>query len=220
MSISSINGYSNLSLVDFLTKNTDETENEQLSELSLLTTTATAAAKNAYSAAMQSTEGMDAIKRAIQEIAPDGGRVTFSMISDYRAELEEELTTLVKAGLLMAGADVNVEFKMLLNSSGEFEIQCDDPEQKALIEKFFAENEELVDQFEYIQALGNMERAQNSSTASSHRFYLDGVKSGLQSQAMDTFFTDMFSSGQVGYSSILADFGEDTEYFVGANYYV
>ena len=170
---------------------------------------------------MQSAEGSAAIQKALGEITPDSnGRITFRMVSEHRKELEEEFTTLVKAGLMLSGADPEVEFKLVANSDGTMSVQCDDPEQKKIIEEFFAANEELEEQFMYIQALGNMERAQQSATAQTHRLYNEATKAGLQQQAMEAFFTDMMNSG-IGYSSIMAEFGlEDADYFVGANYYV
>lgn len=222
MSVNSINGYSNpYSLADILTDKNNQEEEFGLNSLSAATNKAFASAKKAYGSNMFSSEGQAAIQRALEEITPDAnGRITFRMITQHKQELEEDFTTLVKAGLLLSGADPDMEFKLVANSDGTMSVLCDDPEQKKLIEDFFAANEELEDQFMYIQALGNMERAQQSATAQSHRLYNTAAKAGLQQQAMETFFSEMMNAG-VGYSSIMAEFGlENTDYFVGANYYV
>jgi hypothetical protein len=226
MSINSINQYTyGMNLTDVLTTGNKNEENTELNSLSAGSSLSAVNKKKygVYGASMQSETGMAAIKQALEEIEPDSsGRITFNMINEHRAELEENFTTTVKAGLLLSGADENVEFTMIATPEGEMQIQCSDPEQKARVEQFFAAIPELKDQFLYIQALGNMERAQSSATATTHRLNALATKAGLQSQAMETFFKDIFSSG-MGYSSLLANFdsSEDTaDYFVGANYFV
>jgi predicted unusual protein kinase regulating ubiquinone biosynthesis (AarF/ABC1/UbiB family) len=226
MSINSINQYTyGISLTDFLTGSTDEEESSKLNSAgsgSSLSAVNKKAYAGAYGASMQSEAGMAVIKQALEEIEPDSsGRITFNMIKEHRAELEENFTTMVKAGLLVSGVDQNVEFQLISTPEGEMQVQCDNPEQKAQIESFFKTIPELKDQFLYIQALGNMERAQTSATATTHRLNAQATKAGLQSQAMETFFNDIFSSG-MGYSSLLANFDseETADYFVGANYFV
>ena len=222
MSINSINSYGiNMSLVDYMNANSSTGETDSLNSSSSLGRNS--AAKQAYGSSMQSAEGMAAIKKALGEISPNSsGAITFKMIGEYRAQKEEEFTSLVKGALLLVyGADEDVEFQLVATPEGEMQINCDDPEQKKIIEQLFEDNPDLVEEFLHLQALGNMERAQQSATASTHRNYLEGTKAGLQTQAMETFFNDMFSSGSVGYSSIMAEFGlEDADYFMGANYYV
>jgi hypothetical protein len=224
MSVTSINQYAyGLSLADFLSGNAKTTENGESTGLGSSASLAAANKKiGAYGAGVQSAAGMAAIKQALEEIEPDSsGRITFKMISEHRAKLEEDFTALVKAGLLLSGVDEQVEFKIVATPEGDMQIQCADPEQQARIEQFFKNVPELKEEFLYIQALGNMEKAQSSATASTHRLNTQAAKTGLQSQAMEIFFQDIFSSG-LGYSSLLADFdsGEDAEYFVGANYFV
>ncbi|MDL2307718.1 hypothetical protein LJC48_06835, partial [Desulfovibrio sp. OttesenSCG-928-C06] len=209
MSVNSISGYSNpYSLADILTDKNQE-EFTGTSSLSASASRTLASAQKAYGMSMQSPEGSAAIKRALSEITPDSdGRITFKMITEHKEQLEAEFTTLVKAGLLLAGADPDVEFKLVANTDGTMSVICNDAEQKQLIEDFFAENEELEEQFMYIQALGNMERAQQSATAQTHRMYNQATLAGLQSQALEVFFSDMMGSG-VGYSSIMAEFGQE-----------
>ncbi|MDR1241426.1 MAG: hypothetical protein LBM00_01370 [Deltaproteobacteria bacterium] len=225
MSINSINQYTyGLTLTDFLSNGDGTDKNSRADSLGAAGSLAAVNKKlyGAYGANMQSEAGMAAIQKALGEITPDGsGRITFKMINEHRAELEENFTTMVKAGLLLSGADENVEFQIIATPEGDMQIQCADPEQKTRIEQFFADVPELQEQFLYIQALGNMERARASATASTHRLNAQATEAGLQSQAMEVFFNDIFSSG-VGYSSLLADFdsGESADYFVGANYFV
>ncbi|MDR2892199.1 MAG: hypothetical protein LBV80_03820 [Deltaproteobacteria bacterium] len=222
MSIGSINNYGmNMSLVDFMTNDpAKNSETEELNQASLIGRNV--AARQAYGSNRQSAIGLEAINRALSEIQPNSnGAITFKMITEHQAQREEEFTTLIKAGLLAYGADPEVEFQMVATPEGEIQINCNDPEQKKIIEQFFEDNPELKEDFLYIQALGNMDRAQQSATATSHRNYLEGTKSGLQSQAMEAFFNNMFTSGSVGYSSIMAEFGlENADYFMGANYFV
>jgi hypothetical protein len=225
MSVTSISQYTyGLSLADFLNGSDKTAENSSSGSLGSSSSLAAASKKiyETYGAGTQSASGMAAIRQALEEIEPDSsGRITFKMISEHRARLEEDFTALVKAGLLLDGVDEQVEFKLVATAEGDMQIQCADPEQQAKIEQFFKNVPELEEEFLYIQALGNMEKARASATASTHRLNAQAAKTGLQSQAMEIFFQDIFSSG-LGYSSLLADFdsGGNADYLVGANYFV
>lgn len=232
MSVNSVNQYTyGMTLADLLYKDKTAAGDELADKYGLNSATNQSSASNvnrtSYAnlgtyGAIHSAEGIEAMKKAISEIQADGnGRVTFKMIQEYCAELEQNFEKGMRAAVSLAGVPEDVEFKLVANSKGEVEVQCDDPACKAIIEEVLKEIPALEDEFKYIQALKNADKAQSSATASQHRLSLQATKAGLQQQAMEQFLTDVFSSGQIGYSSLLADFGtEGTDYFMGANYFV
>lgn len=232
MSVNSVNQYTyGLTLADLLYQNKN-TETDELNEKYGLNSTSSQSTavnlnKTSYASlgnygAIQSSEGIEAMKKAISEIQGDGnGRVTFKMIQEYCAELEQNFEKGMRAAASLAGVPEDVNFKLVANAKGEVEVQCDDPASKAVLEEVLKEIPALEEEFKYIQALKNAGKAQSSATASQHRLSLEATMAGLQQQAMETFLTEIFSSGEMGYSSLLADFGsEGTDYFMGANYFV
>ncbi|MDR1124605.1 MAG: hypothetical protein LBM64_00870 [Deltaproteobacteria bacterium] len=232
MSVNSVNQYTYvMTLADLLyqskTGETDELAEKYGLSSSTGQSAATGLGRTSYAnlgsyGAIQSADGVEAIKKAVSELEADGnGRITFKMIQEYCSELEQNFEKGMRAAVSLAGVPDEVEFKLVANSKGEVEVQCDDPAAKAVIEEVLKEIPALEDEFKYIQALKNADKAQSSATASQHRLSLQATRAGLQQQAMEQFLTDIFSSGEIGYSSLLADFGaEGTDYFVGANYFV
>lgn len=232
MSVNSVNQYTyGMTLADLLYQNKTAAGDDLADQYGLNSTNNQSSANNlnktSYAnlgtyGSIHSAEGIEAMKKAVSEIQADGnGRVTFKMIQQHCAELEQNFEKGMRAAAKLAGVPDDVEFKLVANSKGEVEVQCDDPTSKAILEEVLKEIPALEEEFKYIQALKNADKAQNSATASQHRLSLQATKAGLQQQAMDQFLTDIFSSGEIGYSSLMAEFGlEDTNYFMGANYFV
>lgn len=222
MSVSSVNQYTyGMTLADLYYQTAQNESSDNSSLLSGGLSKTSYANLGAYGT-IQSGEGVEAIKKAVSELQADGnGRVTFKMIQEYCAELEQNFERGMRAAVSLAGAPEDLEFKLVANSRGEVEVMCDDAGAKALIEAVLKEIPALEEEFKYIQALKNADKAQSSSAAASRRLSLQAAKAGLQQEAMETFLTDLFSSGSLGYSSLLAEFDSDSaSYFLGANYLV
>jgi hypothetical protein len=184
-------------------------------------------AKNAYSAYganMYSGVGQNAMQRAIDELKQkNGGAVTFGMVKDYREELEKDFKTMIMGGLALLGFEETDEFRMIATPEGEIEILSDDEEVKAAMAFLLEESPKLKEQFLYLQALGNIERAKGAVSAQMQSRY---AQAGLGSEAMDILLSSGNFLGQagglgVGYSALMANYSmSDIQYTLGANYLV
>lgn len=193
----------------------------------MLSRTRGASSKNAYSAYgsnMYSGVGQNAMQRAIEELKQkNGGAVTFSMIKDYREDMEKDFKTMIMAGLALLGFEETDEFQMVATPEGEIEIMSDDPEVKAGVAFLLEETPKLKEQLLYIQALGNIERAKG---AVSSQIQLQHTQANLSSDAMDIMlnggnFLNQVGSLGVGYSALMANYSmNDIQYMLGANYLV
>ncbi len=217
MSVYGIEGYtSNYSLSSFTSQ-----------EQTAASTSAGAGkrAQSAYGSSISSGAGQAAVKKALGEIEPNAnGRITFDMISDHREKLEGEFSVLLAGGLMLDGVDPNVEFSLVAGSDGSISVRCDDAVEKEKIEKFLQENPKVGEQFLYIQALGNLERAQSGSAAVRNWEYMKNTKMELQSQAIEMFFSAA-QAGGLGFASLMGEFGgeanaEGGNFFMGTDYMV
>ena len=225
MSVSSLNSYytSNTSLTDYLIKpKSDETElseNDMGVNLLLGKNSNSGKVKSAYASSISATEAQKALKRAINELQQQGGdgMITFSKIAAYMEELEEEFTLALRMEMLLQGIPQDAEFWLVATSEGNIQVNCQDPEQKRQIENFFKDNPEMGEQFLYIQALGNLNRAQQSSLASGQFRNIQSMKSTVQAQALEAFFG---ADSSMGYSSLIGDFtgGDMASFMLGANF--
>ncbi|MDR2051560.1 MAG: hypothetical protein LBQ63_07320 [Deltaproteobacteria bacterium] len=214
MSVNSINAY-HMSLTDFIATPAEEDENSPRS--SLLTQSARNSAYAAYGADLLSGPGQEAMKRALEELqSRSGGPVTFERVREYRAELEKNFTLQVQGGLFLLGVTECDDFQLAATPEGEIEILSQEPALKEKLETLFAENPELKEQFLYIQALGNIERAGQSL---SPRLRQQAALADLGAQAVNIFMEAASSKG-AGYSSLLGNFNGaegSMQFLLGAN---
>ena len=215
------------SLVDYLT---DKQEGS-----SLLTTSYTASnadkllndsrtakrAQNAYgSGGLSSSIGQAALKRALSEMGASGGKVTFADIAAYQKELEASFSVSVRVELAKLGVSPETEFTMNISAEGAISVDCDDQVAKEKIEKYLSDNPKVCEQFGYIQALANLDRATQSPAAL--RRDVKNTKVALQSEAIEAFFGAAMSSG-MNFSGMLASFGageDSASYYTGVDYTV
>lgn len=208
------NGYSSLSLVDLLS-------NGQKEENSILDTSTTAAkarmlqasststnkrAGNAYGISASSGVGQAALNRALSEMGNSGSRVTFKDIANYQKELETRFSASLRMDLYEQGVDMNTEFSLNMSSEGEIEVLCNDPVAKEKIINYLKDNPEVCEDFGYIQALANLDRARKGPAGAS--MLMDSIvqsKKAIQLEAVNTFFDEALSSG-MKYSSLMASF--------------
>lgn len=217
--ISSISGSaSGLSLVELLSetqKNSSsilDTSTTLAASDRLLASTQNKRAQSAYGGGgVSSTIGQAALKRALSEMGASG-KVTFSDIADYREQLELEFSATVRVDLAKLGVSLDTEFTLTMSPEGKVGVDCDDPVAKGVIEKYLADNSEVCEQFGYIQALSNLERARQSSAGSQAAWQqIRNDKQALQAQAVEIFFDEALSSGSMSYGSLLASFAPATE---------
>lgn len=182
-------------------------------------------AYSAYGANMYSGPGQSAMQRAINEIKEkNGGAVTFGMVTEYREELEGDFKTVIMAGLAMLGLEDTDEFQMVATPDGEIAVMSDDPEVKAAVSFLLEETPKLKEQFLYIQALGNIERAKGTMSAQAQMGY---TQASLAGDAVDILLNgsallEQFGSGGgLGYSTLMAQYSQNSiQYMLGANYMV
>lgn len=213
MSVSSVDTGSTLSLVDYLQQSQQEYSSTTLATSSSFLSTKSSLARNAYSEASgaSSSLGQAALNRALSEMNGGNGKVTFADIAEYREQLEQEFTILTRASLLEQGVSLETEFVLIMDASGNVDVSCDDPVAKEKIRAFLAENPDVCNQFGYIQALANLERARQSPAAASAAWSeIGSSKKEYQAQAVEAFFSDALDSG-MNYSSLLASFGLATD---------
>ncbi len=230
MALSSVSGDSALlSLADLLHE--AKTESSLLdssgtlaSSNSLLSSAQSKKAQSAYSTSASSSIGQAALQRALSEMETDGGKVTFSQIAQYREELEAKFTASVRADLAQKGLPLDTEFSLSMNSNGSIDVLCDDAAAKEKIQQYLSENPKVCEQFGYIQALSNLDRARQSPAGSMAAWQeIRNSKAELQTQAVEAFFNAALGTG-MDYSSLLASFGpgEDavTSFYTGLNFTV
>lgn len=217
MSVSGIDSGSTLSLVDFLQKSQEESNSILDSSTSLassnrLLASRNSRAQNAYglTSGPASTVGQAALNRALAEMNPTDGPVTFKDIAAYREQIEKEFTASLRVALAKEGVSLETEFSLVMDANGNIDVNCDDPAAKEAIRAYMAENSEACDQFGYIQALSNLERARQSPAAGTAFWSeLRDSRKAYQTQAVEAFFSDALSSG-MNYSSLMANFGAAT----------
>lgn len=213
MSVSGIQSGSSLSLADLLSTEQEES-NSILNSSSvwassnqMLSNLQNRKAQNAYGGSGASSLGQAALRRALSEMNSSGGRVTFADIASYRADLEEQFSAKTRLELLEQGVSLDTPFTLTMSASGDIQVQCDDALAKEKIQAYLEENPEICDQFGYIQALSNLERARQSSFGSSAALQEARDSTfAMRSEAVEAFFGSAMNSG-MNYASIMAQFG-------------
>jgi hypothetical protein len=231
MAVSSVSNESGMqSLVDLL--------HEARTDASVLDSSGTLASSNkllsfiqnqkAHSAygggSVSSAIGQAALQRALSEMSSSDGKITFSQVAEHREQLELEFTVSLRAALLKKGVSLETEFSLSMDANGKIDVLCDDPVAKEIIQKHLADNPKACEQFGYIQALSNLERARQSP-ASAMTVWRDARSATVefQTQALEAFFGAAMNSG-MDYSSILANFGtgenSKASFYTGLNFTV
>ncbi|MDL2267625.1 hypothetical protein LJC46_06525 [Desulfovibrio sp. OttesenSCG-928-G15] len=241
-SVSSVSSSTDtLSLVDLLKKAQEEAEakssslldssSSSVSAQDILSSTATSYGRKAQGAygnvSLGSSLGQAAINKALSEISTNSdGKVTFADIIKHREDLETTFSAQVRIDLAERGVSLDTEFTLTMTPEGKIDVSCDDPNAKAAIEEYLAESPDVCEQFGYIQALSNLERARQSPAASTAMWQeARSNTSMMQLSALENFFTDATQSG-MNYSSLLASFSggldstENASFYAGLNFTV
>lgn len=114
-------------------------------------------------------------------------KVTFQDLLNYREDLRQNFETTVKKGLREKGVDEDVKFQVVSDGNGGVKIITDSPD-KAKIEAYFVDNPKLVEQFNQIEALTNVEAARKSS-----KLDVKAMRQRIEVESMTAWFT---GSGQ------------------------
>lgn len=136
-----------------------------------------------------------------------GDSVSFRTIMEYRDKLGKEFESKVKADLKELGVDENVKFQVVSNKDGGVSIISDSPD-KAKIEKYFADNPDMVKAFNKIQSLTNVEEARKSQNVD-----VAATRQRIQVESMTAWFTN---TGK-GVSSIMDFTGGTSSLMAGLN---
>lgn len=179
--------------------------------------------QSGYGTGLSSAVGQAALKRALSEMGVAGGKVTFADIAEYQKKLEAEFSESFREAVEELGVSPDTKFTLNISSEGKISVDCSDAIAKDKIEKYLEDNPKVREQFSYIQALANLDRAKQSPAASSPTWRdMTNVKKSIQAEAVQLFFSDALSSG-MNFSSMLASFSPDSEaatYFTGVSYLV
>ena len=177
-------------------------------------------ARNAYGGSGVTTLGQTAISRALVEMKSGGtGKVTFKDIAAHREKLETEFTLQVRVDLAKRGVSTDEEFTLIMTPDGKIQVDCADAAVKEKIERYLEEHQDTCEQFGYIQALSNLERARQSPAGrlAAWREVRD-VGKAYQFQAVEAFFNEALCSG-MNYSSLMADFSASSSSEDSAGFY-
>ena len=223
--IGSVTGAGTGSLVDYLIKREEESTGlngtNTAAENLLKSVRKSKQAQDAYGGAgLSSSVGQAALKRALSEMGASGGKVTFADIAAYQKQLETTFSVELRVALAAKGVSPETEFTLNISSDGVVSVNCDDPVAKEKIEKYLEDNPKVCEQFGYIQALANLDRARQSQAAV--RQDMKNTKAELQASAIESFFGNALNSG-MNFSSMLASFGSnggEASYYTGVDYLV
>jgi len=163
------------------------------------------------------TQGRAEIKKALEGMKEEGfTSFTFDEIERYRKIQELEFTAQIKEDLAELGVDPDVQFTLVVDASGVVKV-ISDHEDKAAIEKYLANNPEMVEDFKHIQALSNLKRSQQKGVAQNHELTRN-LKATLQAEAVQAFFASTDNNGQDYFSQIANFSGDDaSSWYLGLN---
>ncbi|NHZ47772.1 hypothetical protein [Nitratidesulfovibrio liaohensis] len=140
-----------------------------------------------------SLDYLSQLSSVLKEISPNAtGKLTFSMVEEYRKQMEEEFSAKVREDLTKLGVDKDVEFRVVTDEkTGGVSVITNSPD-KAKIEKYFKDNPDMVKKFQKIQTLSNLEKARKAEGYS-----LQDIKTRLQMEAMSAWWSEDGASSQI-----------------------
>lgn len=196
----------------------DETAQKQLAQRANKLASA-----NAYSSGgITSDIGKAALNRALKEMQGKvDGTVTFDKIYEYQNYLELKFTVDVKMEMNKRGVDEDQEFTIAMNAQGEISVACEDPVTQELVLEYLKNTPSKCEEFGYIQALGNLKRAQQTAVWPGTQM----SKAEIVTSAIETMFDETLNSGAMDFSSLTAQFNglsqsSDVRFYTGLSYSV
>lgn len=182
-----------------------------------------ASAKTDYASSYM-PEGLEkALQQALKEISAlkEGAAVKSADITEYRDLLENQFAEKVREDLKKLGI-TDMDFTISLDPTADDEsaitIIAKNPQDQAIIEKYFASNPGMVEEFRKIQALSNLEKAMKQNSIDNGDFHqvAKNIKTNYQAMAMDIFLSE--DSDKWDFTSMMANFnGSATSFSSGIN---
>lgn len=194
MSISSIySSYGTYGIDLSMKKAQEQAESGSSSSSSSAASSSSTSSSSSNTVTGLSLDYLSQLSAVLREISPNAsGKLTFSMVEDYRKDLEEEFSSKVRADLTKLGVDEDVEFRVVTNDKTGGVSVITDSEDKAKIEKYFKDNPDMVKKFQKIQTLSNLEKARKAEGYSAQ-----DVKTRLQMEAMSAWWSEDGASSQI-----------------------
>lgn len=219
--ITGLNGSGSTSLLDIMNKdNSSGILDTSYGASTTLLNSTRKQSQSAYNNGLPSSLVQAALNRALSEMDSSGGRITYADIAAYQKQLEKEFSLAMVEALAKEGISSDTQFSLSISPEGAISVNCTDQAAREKIEKYLEENPEVREQFSYIQALSNLDRAVQRPTSWGNS--LRGEKIAMQASAIEAFFGDSLNSG-MNVSSLLASFGLDSDqakYYSGIDYLV
>lgn len=204
-------------------KQNSEAVNSPYGNLSSKVNSTVKNARNQYDQPSVTSEvAQAALKKALAELQAQGEEfISFSKIANYQKELEENLSLTMRMDLFELGVPLETDFTMKLSADGQISVICDDPAAKQAIEKYLSGNPKVCEQFGYIQALANVERARQSPFTIGTA--MRDVQAQLQASAVAAFMSGALDSGLANYVDMMASFdgsSDSVKFYAGLNFKV
>lgn len=177
----------------------------------------TSSASGTGVSALLTGDGRQELQKALAAMKKEGyTSFSFSDVEDYRRKLESDFASAVRSDLAEMGVAPDIEFQLVLDAQGNVQV-ISGHEDKAVIERYLADNREMVGVFKHIQALSNLKKSRQMGAAQNMAVARD-LKLSLQAEALQAFFESTDNNGQ-DYFSQIANFGANdaTSYFLGLN---
>lgn len=188
MSISSINGGYGTYGIDLSTYTGSSSTASSSSKESL-----SSSASSGNTVTGFSLDYLARLSAVLKEISPNtSGKLTFAMVEKHRAQLEEAFSAKVREDLISLGVDKNVEFRLVTNEKTGGVSVVTEHEDKAIIEKYFKNNPDMVKEFQKIQTLSNLEKARKAEGYSAQE-----TRTRLQMEAMSIWWSEEGASSQI-----------------------
>ncbi len=185
----------------------EKTEQENSSS-SIIDKSSLAGTNNPYYTVFNATSVNQAIDLAMQELGISSGqRVSFEDISDAREQMEDDFTDEVVEGLAELGLPDDIDFRLASDGNGGITVISTHPD-KHKIEEYFDKHPELVERFNNIMTLSNVEESR-----AANNYDPQVMRTQIQMQSLSTWFAEEGSSSSfMAYESSNAWFstGVDT----------
>ena len=158
------------------------------------------------SSAAQTVNAVVELTRAVMEKMGVGenDRVSFGQINTYREQMEQEYADQLRNDFELLGVDPKITFQLKENDQGGLTVSSDHPD-KDKVQKYFDEHPEMVEKYEEIQTLANLEAARSQMDINPAE-----LKKRLQIENMSAWW-----SAEGGTDSIMNVASAGTSWFSG-----
>ncbi|MCJ2164328.1 MULTISPECIES: hypothetical protein [unclassified Pseudodesulfovibrio] len=141
----------------------------------------------------------------------DDNKLSFQDVEDYREELGDKWDAAVMADLKALGVDISQEFVMTYDpDTGKVSVP-DNTKGKEIIDKYFEDNPDKVEEFQTIIQLGKL-----TSTAST-QLSQDNLMTSMQQQSLAWWYADNTDPSSWFDGGGLLSFGTGSTSFAGLN---